>query len=129
MGSTKKSVSVVIIVLGAVAAVIFLRNVACSRSTVPALREATGTEWEVAYKCGKCGHEFVGYVVGLEPGTKPRDGKRRYKKPADAKWVPQSDGPGVAQVKMVACPKCGAEGSDVAIDAAKMTAGEGQIMH
>jgi len=120
---TRKAISSVIIALGAICAVIVLRGVACSRHSVPLPREATGTEWELPFKCNKCGEEFVGYVVGLEPGTKPRDGKRRYKRPGDDKWVPVADGAGVAAIKTVTCPKCGAGMRDLTLKAGEIAGG------
>ena len=129
MSGTRKVIFGIIIALGAVAAVVFVRNVAGSRNSAPPLREATGTEWRVKCKCSECGHDFVGYVVGLQPGTKPRDGKRRYKKPGDSKWVPDSDQSGVDAVKALTCPKCGAEGSDVAPYSSETADGKAPMMH
>jgi len=129
MSNSRKTVSIAIIAIGAIAGLMFLRSIACSRSSVPPLHEATGTEWKVKCRCAKCGHEFVGYIVGLEPGTKLRDGKRRYKKPTDTKWVSEADTAGVSAVKAVTCPKCGASDRDVVPYNTETPDGKEQIMY
>ena len=106
------------------AGVIALRNLACRPSQGPPLEAAKERQWALPFQCGACGHEFVGYEVSLAPGTTPRDGKLRYRRPGDGEWVPASDAGAVARIKRVVCPKCGADMRQLAIQDGKMP-GEG----
>ena len=108
-GVRRKVIFGAIVAAGVVSAAVLVRNLGCGCRRAPRVVEPRGREWSLPFRCKKCGHEFVGYEVGLVPGTKARDRELRYRRPADEHWVPGTDKPGVAKIKSVVCPKCGAD--------------------
>ena len=124
MGGKQKAVIAALAAICLLAGAVVVRKLACGPPRGPRLRPATETAWSLPFKCGRCGHEFVGYEVSLVPGTTPRDGKLRYRRSGDGEWVPAAEAAAVARIKRVVCPKCGADMRSLTLEHGKIP-GEG----
>ena len=106
MSGSRKLVCGALIAAGIVSAGIFLRNIGCFRRRT---RQPEGAVRQLAFRCQRCGHEFAGYEVAPVPGAKQGVREFRCRRPGARQWVHSSDNEGVAEVKAVVCPKCGAD--------------------
>jgi hypothetical protein len=114
MSTQRKLVFGVVLLAGLVATVMVVRTIGC-RGPTGRLKDPEGDAWTLSFKCRKCGTEFAGYEISIEPGTKGPAQKRRYRRPGDAEWVPETDGAAVARIKTVSCPKCKAGMRDLTL--------------